>query len=126
MARRPQISPAVLDLMRRRGRHGWTFEDLQAGLAREGRHADFSTIYRAVEKLVAVGAAHKVLLDDGRARFELADEHHDHFHCIKCGELIAVPCLINDDALAATGAKLGAAVLGHTVVLSGFCRKCTP
>jgi Fur family ferric uptake transcriptional regulator len=124
MARKPLISPALLILMARQERHTWTLEDLHAGLATSGTTADFSTIYRAAEKLVAAGVAHKVLLDDGRARFELAGPHHDHLHCTSCDELIAVPCLIDRKAYSAIENATGAAILDHHVVLSGLCPKC--
>jgi Fur family transcriptional regulator, ferric uptake regulator len=124
MARKPLISPALLILMERQDRHSWTLEDLQVRLAAQGIAADFSTIYRAAEKLVADGAARKVLLDDGRAHFELAGAHHDHLHCTGCEELIAVPCIIDRDAYVAFETATGAAVLDHRVVLTGLCPKC--
>jgi len=124
MARKPLISPALLNLMKRRDRHAWTLDDLRAGLVSSGTPADFSTIYRAAEKLVADGAAHKVMLDDGRAHFELAGAHHDHLHCTRCDELIAVPCVIDHDAYSAIETATGAAILDHRVVLSGLCPKC--
>jgi Fur family transcriptional regulator, ferric uptake regulator len=124
MARRPLISPALRDLLHRQERHSWTLEEFQAGLAGCGTAADFSTIYRAAEKLVADGVARKVPLDDGRARFELAGAHHDHLHCTGCDALIAVPCVIDRDAYSAIETATGAAILDHHVVLSGLCQQC--
>ena len=91
MARRPVISIAILALMRERHHHAWTLEDLQAGLGERRTVADFSTVFRAAEKLASAGAIRKLVLDDGRARFELVDPHHDHLHCTRCGELVPVP-----------------------------------
>ena len=124
MGRRPKISSLLLLLMAQQDGHAWTLDDLQAGLAGLGAKADFSTIYRAAEKLVAGGVARKVLIDDGRARFELAGAHHDHLHCTNCDDLIAVPCVVNRDAYAAIETAIGAAILDHRVVLTGLCPKC--
>lgn len=107
-------------------RHAWTLEDLQADLADEAVRADFSSIFRGAEKLAAAGAIRKVVLDDGRARFELVHAHHDHLHCTRCGELVAVPCLIGSGNFAALERTAGIAIFDHHLVLSGICRDCNP
>src|SRR5437879_5586704 len=77
MSRKARVSAALLDLLRQGEQHAWTLEELHAGLARSGRATDFSSVFRAAEKLAADGMARKLLLDDGKARFELAAAHHD-------------------------------------------------
>jgi len=124
MARKPVISTAMLTLMQRRDHHAWTLEDLQAGLAEHTMAADFSSIFRAAEKLAAAGILRKLILDDGRARFELADTHHDHLLCTSCGELVAVPCVIGRDDFAALERDAGIAILDYHLMLSGTCRDC--
>jgi Fur family ferric uptake transcriptional regulator len=124
MARTPRISGAITDLMAGNERHAWTLEEMHADLARSGTATDFSSVFRAAEKLVAGGAIRKVLLDDGRARFELVTAHHDHLHCTRCDELVPVPCVIPRRAFAALEARTGIAITEHRVVLSGLCRLC--
>jgi len=124
MARKPRISSAIADLIARNERHAWTLEELHARLTRSGTATDFSSVFRATEKLVAAGALRKVLLEDGRARFELAAAHHDHLLCTRCDELVPVPCLISPRAFAALEARAGVAIAEHHVVLSGLCRDC--
>jgi Fur family transcriptional regulator, ferric uptake regulator len=124
MARKSLISAAMRSLMERHDHHAWTLEDLQAGLAARGMTADFSSIFRAAEKLVADGAARKIQLEDGRARFELEQAHHDHLLCIRCGELVAVPCVIGQDEFAALEREAEIAITDHHLVLSGICREC--
>lgn len=121
MARKPVVSNAILALMQQRHHHAWMLEDLQAEL---GVAADFSSVFRAVEKLVADGTVRKVVLDDGRARFELCEAHHDHLLCDRCGELVAVPCLIASADFAALEREAGIAILDHHLVLRGLCRAC--
>ena len=123
MARTPIVSTALLSLMRERHHHAWTLEDLQAGLAGRDVAADFSSVFRAAEKLAARDIR-KLTLEDGRARFELRDAHHDHLHCTRCGELVPVPCLLGPQNFATLEREAGVAVLDHHLVLSGICRAC--
>lgn len=124
MARRPLISAAMLDLMARREHHAWTLEDLHAALAAHGAAANFSTVFRAAEKLAADGIVVKLLLDDGRARFELAEAHHDHLHCTECDELVPVPCVIAGGQASALEAETGMAISRHQVIFEGLCSAC--
>jgi Fur family transcriptional regulator, ferric uptake regulator len=124
MSRKARISAAMVSLMGGGGRHAWTLEELHAELGRRGRATDFSSVFRAAEKLAAGGVVRKLLLDDGRARFELADDHHDHLYCTNCRELVPVPCLIGHDHFAALERETGVAVLDHHLILNGLCRRC--
>jgi len=125
MARKPLISAAMLDLMARREHHAWTLEDLQSGLAARGAAPNFSSVFRAAEKLVADGIVCKLLLDDGRGRFELAGAHHDHLHCTACDELVPVPCVIAGAQSSALEAETGVAISEHRIIFSGLCRSCS-
>jgi Fur family ferric uptake transcriptional regulator len=124
MPRRAQISADMVGLMGDGERHAWTLEELHAGLARHGRVTDFSSVFRAAEKLAAGGTLRKLLLDDGRARFELVGTHHDHLYCTRCHALVPVPCVIAREDFAALERATGAAILDHHLVLSGICRDC--
>jgi len=124
MPRRAQISADMVGLMGGGERHAWTLEELHAGLARHGRVTDFSSVFRAAEKLAAGGTLRKLLLDDGRARFEPVGTHHDHLYCTRCHALVPVPCVIAREDFAALERATGAAILDHHLVLSGLCRDC--
>ena len=100
MSRKARISAAMVSLMGGGEQHAWTLEELHAGLARSGRVTDFSSVFRAAEKLAAEGVVRKLLLEDGRARFELVGAHHDHLYCLRCHQLVPVPCLIDRDDFA--------------------------
>ena len=110
--------------MRSGTHHAWTLDALQAGLAERGESADFSSIFRATEKLASEGAIVKVLLDDGRARFELKSSHHDHLHCTSCDALIPLPCVIERAAFAELEAETGVVISEHHIVFSGLCAHC--
>lgn len=124
MARKSVVSAAILDLMGRSRRHAWTFEELHEALAAEAAAPDFSSVFRAAEKLAGEGRIRKIVLEDGRARFELATAHHDHLHCTRCGTLVAVPCAFDAASLTVVAAKAGIEIVEHSVVFRGFCASC--
>ena len=124
MARKPRISIAVAQLITRSERHAWTLEELHSGLGRSGVHTDFSSVFRAMEKLVADGTMRKLQLEDGRTYFESAGAHHDHLHCTRCGELVAIPCVVPRRTLAAVESKTGVAITEHQVSFTGLCKGC--
>jgi Fe2+ or Zn2+ uptake regulation protein len=66
----------------------------------------------------------RLLLDDGRARFELSGAHHDHLYCANCRRLVPVPCLIGSGSFAALERETGIAVLDHHLILNGLCPDC--
>ena len=124
MARKPVVSAALMTLMQERRHHAWTLEDLHAGLAEKNAAADFSSVFRAAEKLASDGIIRKLTLDDGRARFELVEPHHDHLHCTQCGAVVPVPCMIGPREHAALERAAGIAITDHHLVLNGVCRSC--
>jgi Fur family ferric uptake transcriptional regulator len=126
MARSPVVSNALMTLMRDTHRHAWTLEDVHAALAERGVVANFSSVFRAAEKLAAAGDIRKLVLEDGRARFELRDAHHDHLQCTRCGELVPLPCVLSRGDVAAIEREAGIEILDHHLVLSGICRECRP
>jgi Fur family ferric uptake transcriptional regulator len=124
MSRKPRVSAAMVSLMGGGEQHAWTLDELHSGLVARGHPTDFSSVFRAAEKLAAAGIVRKLLLDDGRARFELSSAHHDHLYCTKCRRLVPVPCLIDTGDFAALERETGIAVLDHHLILNGLCREC--
>jgi Fe2+ or Zn2+ uptake regulation protein len=124
MSRKPRVSAAMVSLMGGGERHAWTLEELHSALVERGHPTDFSSVFRAAEKLAGAGIVRKLLLDDGRARFELSSAHHDHLYCTRCHQLVPVPCLIGSGDFAALERDTGIAVLDHHLILNGLCRMC--
>jgi Fur family transcriptional regulator, ferric uptake regulator len=124
MPRKARISAAILAALSDSERHAWTLDELHDGLVQRGLESDFSSVFRAVEKLVAGGMLRKVVLDDGRARLELVAAHHDHLHCVRCNTLVPVPCVIGHGEIVAIERETGAAITDHQLVLNGICANC--
>ena len=124
MPRKARISAAILALLKDGKRHAWTLDELHDALVRRGVGSDFSSVYRAAEKLVTGSMVRKILLDDGRTRLELVTAHHDHLYCMRCNKLAPVPCVIGQGEIVALERETGAAITDHHLVLSGICRSC--
>ena len=124
MARKARISAAVLAVLHGGERHAWTLDELQEDLTRQGLDCDFSSLFRATEKLVADGSIRKINVDDGRARLELGGGHHDHLYCVQCSRIIAIPCVIARGDIDALERQAGVAVTDHHLVVNGICRDC--
>ncbi len=124
MARPPRTRTAVVDLVSAGERHDWSIDELQASLATRGRGADFSTVFRAVERLVADGELRRVELGTAEARFEAAGAHHEHVRCARCGAVAAVESCAVEDALADVERSTGFTLTGHDLVFHGLCPQC--
>jgi len=124
MGRRAVIPDAVIDLMNNEDYHAWTLEEIRAGLQARGISADFSSVFRTMERLASSRAVKKIDIEDGKSRFEISNEHHDHIRCETCGQLAAVPCGLLDSTLAELGSRTGFAVTDHSLIISGRCADC--
>jgi Fur family peroxide stress response transcriptional regulator len=49
----------------------------------------FTTVYNTLKSLKELGVVHEHYQDE-RSRFEITEEAHHHFHCIKCDKLIDI------------------------------------
>ncbi|MCA9352844.1 transcriptional repressor [Patescibacteria group bacterium] len=80
--------------------------------------ADYSTIYRNVEQLVAAGTIKRVVLGKDTVMYEMANEHdqHDHFVCTNCG-------LVDEVEQLSRPLPIGKYVITD-VLFRGVCHKC--
>ncbi len=124
MARPARVPDQVLELMRQGSRHAWTMEQIASGLQEAGHQADFSTVYRAVERLLGSNSLERVPLGDGATQYELAGQHHDHVRCVRCKALAALDCVLHESELRAAERASGWTILEHRVVLDGLCPDC--
>jgi Fur family transcriptional regulator, ferric uptake regulator len=124
IARPSHIRPAILELLSERSRHGWSIDELKDGLGERGLRADFSSVFRAVGRLEKQGEVERVELDDGKTRYEVAGDHHEHIRCETCGSITPVPCGLVSEVLPAVSRRTGYEITSHRLVLSGSCPAC--
>jgi Fe2+ or Zn2+ uptake regulation protein len=122
IARPSHIRPALAEVLAQEDRHDWTIENLREALAGRGVRADFSSVFRALERLERNGEVLRLDLGDGKARFEPVGEHHEHVRCERCGAVEAVPGCVVEEAVVER--RTGFAVTGHRVLFAGICPRC--
>jgi len=124
IARPSHIQPALAKLLESGDRHDWSIEALTTSLAEGGVSADFSSVYRALRRMVAEGSVSEVELGDGKARFEPAGEHHEHVLCDGCGMVSAVPGCLVERVVPTVERETGFAITAHQLLFSGRCPAC--
>jgi Fe2+ or Zn2+ uptake regulation protein len=125
MPRPSHVRPAIASLLSGSNRHGWSLEEIAAGLRERGVKADFSSVFRGVTRLVEDGALAQVELGDGKARFEATSSHHEHVRCYECGTVAEVPGCLVAGAIPAVERQTGFAITDHRLLLSGICGSCS-
>ncbi len=124
MPRQSPIREALSALVVGSTRHDWSIEDLVAELGAREVAADFSSVFRALGRLVDDGVVRRVQLGDGKARFEAAGEHHEHVRCDRCGAVGAVPGCVVHNVVPRVQEATGFRVTGHQLLFSGLCPQC--
>jgi Fe2+ or Zn2+ uptake regulation protein len=94
--------------------------DLRSG----GVGADFSSVFRSLVWSESQGMLQRVDVGDGRSRFELLAEHHEHVQCERCGVVTEVPGCLVTDATRRLERLTGFAVSTHRLVFLGLCPNC--
>jgi Fe2+ or Zn2+ uptake regulation protein len=127
MALMPRPSPvhdALATILTDQKGHGRSLEELTALVRAQGVEADFSSVFRAAQRLEREGKARKVELGDGKARYEAPGDHHDHLVCDSCGSVEAVPrCPVKTDTRLLEQ-RTGYRIRRHHLVFSGLCPAC--
>ena len=77
--------------------------------------ADYSTIFRNVEHLLAGKVIKKVMIDNKSVAYESAEDSHDHFICNDCGTIESIHIPHNS----IKGRKI------DDITVRGSCNKCT-
>jgi Fe2+ or Zn2+ uptake regulation protein len=118
----------VRDAVRRRlaaaDRHSWSVDEMLEEVRAERVPADFSSIFRGLVWCESEGLVRRIEVGDGKARFELAGNHHEHARCERCGTVTEVPGCVVDDASVRLERITGFSIRAHTVLFTGLCRDC--
>ena len=125
MPRPSPITDEVRRLFEAHERHAWSIEELHETVRESLGSADYSSVFRAVGQLERQGLLDRIDLGDGRARFEVRDDHHEHIRCESCGRIEEVPGCVLDDAAAQVRSMTGFKVTSHRVVFGGLCAACS-
>ena len=101
-----------------------TGDDLFQRVREEYPHIGYTTVYRTMKLLCDAGLAAERHFDDGITRYEIAQEHHDHLVCTRCGKIIEFECRMIEETQNEIAASYGFRVLRHRHELYGHCKDC--
>jgi Fe2+ or Zn2+ uptake regulation protein len=119
------IADEVRWLFETQERHAWSIDELLEEVRSSLGAADYSSVFRAVSQLERQGMLDRIDLGDGRARFEVREDHHEHIRCESCGRVDEVPVCVLDDAAVQVKELTGFKVTSHRVVFGGLCGECS-
>ena len=101
-------------------------EDIFIRLRGKESKASQTSVFRTLNLLVEAGIVRKNPCDRMDARYEpvFGVDHHDHLVCIRCGRIIEFKDETIESQQKKIAAKHNFALVGHRLVLSGYCREC--
>ncbi len=124
MPRPSPVTDAVRALFEARSQHSWSLAELHASARDRLGEADYSTVFRAVTAMEQEGLLARVEVGDGKARYELRDDHHEHVRCDVCGRVDEVPGCSLANVEAAVRRSTGFSITSHQLVFTGVCPDC--
>ncbi|MHC4449019.1 MAG: Fur family transcriptional regulator [Planctomycetota bacterium] len=84
-----------------------------------------ATVYRALRQMEEAGEIQKVVVGDGRQRYEAAQPHHHHFHCRACRRVFDIDGCVRSPKLLGENLPRGFQLEGHELTLHGLCADCS-
>jgi Fe2+ or Zn2+ uptake regulation protein len=89
-------------------------------LETQGQGVNKTTVYRALDGLVADDLLTRMQLENGLQMYEQAHHHHDHIVCTNCGRVDSVDCQLTESL----GQIPGYDVQSHQLTVYGICDAC--
>ncbi len=83
-----------------------------------------ATVYKALEAFVAVGAARKLSMGGGPARYDGRTDDHDHVRCLKCGTVLDVVGTHDPMLIRGLTSEDGFEIFDYRLELIGHCSTC--
>lgn len=98
-------------------------EEIWRGVAAREPNISRATVYRNLKQLVDSGIINELYFRDGKARFELNQEHHHHFVCLTCGGTEKISAAEKlEEVFKEIGLKRK--VVSHQFEVFGICNDC--
>ncbi len=99
-----------------------TAEQIHRRVRRSPHPIGLATVYRALETFVREGLVEPVHIGDGRVRYGLVANHHDHLVCLSCGDWKPLHECLVDHAPRRIASTFR--VTGHQLEVYGYCAQC--
>lgn len=111
------LKTTLLELLQQR--HLLTVGEILDTLDREGKSYNKTSVYRALDQLLAEGEVCRHYFTEAQAAYELRSHHHAHLVCEHCGQITVGECLYQQPQTVGTFK-----VNHHHLTLMGLCAKC--
>lgn len=115
---RTVLSEIIPQLLRQY--HALTANRVLEELEKTGKTYNKTSVYRAIDQLLAQGELCAYHFTDNETSYELRDHHHAHLVCERCGQVQVVTC----DYTQPTTVE-GFQVDHHHLTLYGVCAACS-
>lgn len=103
----------------------FTTDELWQELRRLEPRLGRATVFRSIEKLVAIGVLERVEFADGTHHYRVCGgTHHHHLTCTKCHRVVDINVCLPKEQLAAIERQTDFAIEGHSLSLFGICKTC--
>lgn len=128
MAYRTKQQQAVLRCLEERPEAALSAVEIAEALREGGERVGLATIYRQLDKLAALGLAHKVSTDEG-ALYQYCPHHEDHhdcflLHCTTCGSIVHLDCSHLQGLYQHLEQEHHFRIDSRRTVLTGLCARC--
>lgn len=111
------LSDQIPHLLRQH--HSLTANQVLAELEKTGKSYNKTSVYRAIDQLLAQGVLCAYHFQDNETSYELRDHHHAHLVCERCGAVTVSECGYDQPAMVG-----GFHVEHHHLTLYGVCVQC--
>jgi Fe2+ or Zn2+ uptake regulation protein len=115
---------AILNVLQQCGKL-MTAEDVYSQVRLIQPNVSLGTVYRNLQNFSVEGKIRRILLADGKARFEVAGHtHHHYLICLGCGETTEVPWCPLGQEVAAFMTGRDFVPVNHQFEVYGYCHRC--
>ncbi len=100
-------------------------EEIYIIIKKDGVSTNLSTVYRTLELMESMKLVNKIIMDDGKARFEITGDGHRHLLiCTNCRKMVPIDVCPLEKLEKDVGEKTKFDITGHKLELYGLCPDC--
>lgn len=114
----------VIEAMVTSPSHHMTASEVVAAVRANDPEFYESTVYRTLDRLLALGVVERVQLGSGAGVFHLSNRPHHHLVCERCGAVVEIPADLLDDLAERVHQDYGFSLRPMASTLAGLCTTC--
>jgi Fur family ferric uptake transcriptional regulator len=100
-------------------------DDIFIRIREQGSTANLSTVYRTLDIMESKGLVNKIIMSDGKGRFELLGQsHRHHLICTGCHKTVSIDQCPLDKLQKDVKKHTNFEITGHRLELYGLCPDC--